>query len=380
MTGFGEVFGNANGVRVFRAPGRVNLIGEHTDYNLGFVLPVALQLATSVEAAPSGDGKLRIYSEHQRELREWNVSELAGLSRARHWSDYPIGVARMLLAAGYPIEPMNLLIRSSVPEGSGLSSSAALEVSSALAFLRGREIEPLDLARLCQRAEVEFVGMPCGIMDQYVSVFGRENTAVEIDCRSLGHRYVELPEGIAFLAVNSMVKHALASSAYRQRVDECAAAVERIARRFPRVTSLRDVTPEQLEQMRGDLPDPIGRRARHVVTEDARVERFVAASAERNVPRMGALLVESHRSLQFDYEVSSAELDFLVDSALAIDGVYGARMTGGGFGGCTVNLLRPEAVEAFRERIAEAYERKFGVTPAFYACRPSRGAGEVGGA
>lgn len=379
MTGFGEIFGGEEGVRVFRAPGRVNLIGEHTDYNLGFVLPVALQLATCVEAAPSGDGKLRIYSEHQREMREWDVRELAGLTRARHWSDYPIGVARQLMAAGYTIEPMNLLIRSSVPEGSGLSSSAAIEVSSALAFLRGREIDPLELARLCQRAEVEFVGMPCGIMDQYVSVFGRENTAVEIDCRSLGHRYVDLPQGIALIAVNSMVKHALASSAYRQRVEECAAAVERIARRFPEVTSLRDVTPEQLGQVSGDLPDPIGRRARHVVTEDARVERFVAASEERDVPKMGALLVESHRSLQFDYEVSCAELDFLVDSALAIDGVYGARMTGGGFGGCTVNLVRPETVETFRERVAEAYERKFGVTPAFYECRPSRGAGEEDG-
>lgn len=373
---FEEIFGSAEGVRVFRAPGRVNLIGEHTDYNLGFVLPVALQLETCVEAAPSGDGKLRIYSEHQRELREFDAAALPGLERAGHWSDYPIGVARLLIAAGYAIAPMNLLIRSSVPEGSGLSSSAALEVSSALAFLSGRAIDPLELARLCQRAEVEFVGMPCGIMDQYISIFGRQNAAVEIDCRSLGHRYVDLPPGIAFVAVNSMVKHALASSAYRQRVEECATAVQEIARRFPGVSSLRDVTTHQLEEAALHLPDAIARRARHVVTENARVERFVAACAESDITRMGALLVESHRSLQHDYEVSCPELDFLVDAAIETAGVYGARMTGGGFGGCTVNLLRPQAVEAFRERIGEAYERKFRVSPAFYECKPSDGAGE----
>jgi galactokinase len=373
---FRKVFHSTHGMRVFRAPGRVNLIGEHTDYNLGFVLPVALALATTVAAAPSSDGKLRIYSEHQREMREWNAGDIGRLERAGHWSDYPIGVAQELVHAGYTIEPANLLIRSTVPEGSGLSSSAALEVSSALALLRGRAIDPLELALLCQRAEVSFVGMPCGIMDQYVSVFGRENAAVEIDCRSMQHRYVDLPEGIAFVAVNSMVKHALASSAYRKRVEECAMAVEIIARRSPGVKSLRDVTLEQLDAVKDELPGSIGRRALHVVTENARVERFVAASAAGDIEAMGRLFVDSHRSLQHDYEVSCAELDFLVDSALAVDGVCGARMTGGGFGGCTVNLLRAEAAAAFRERIAAAYEREFQVTPAFYQCKPSRGAAE----
>ncbi len=371
---FQQIFHTADGMRLFRAPGRVNLIGEHTDYNLGFVLPVALQLATTIAAAPSRDGKLRIYSEHQRELREWPAGDIGTVVRAGHWSDYVIGVAQELVRAGFTIEPANLLIRSSVPEGSGLSSSAALEVSAALALLRGRSIEPLDLARLCQRAEVNFVGMPCGIMDQYVSVFGRENSAVEIDCRGLRHRYVELPAGAVFIAVNSMVKHALAGSAYRTRVEECAAAVERIRRSIPAVESLRDVTPAQFETVEHDLPDPIVRRARHVVTENARVGRFVEASASGDLDAMGRLFVESHRSLQHDYEVSSAELDFLVDRALSIDGVCGARMTGGGFGGCTVNLLRAGAADAFRERIASAYEREFHVAPAFYECIPSRGA------
>jgi galactokinase len=374
---FRGVFPFSERMRVFRAPGRVNLIGEHTDYNLGFVLPVALQLTTCVASAPSNDGKLRIYSEHQRELREWKAEEIGRIERAGHWSDYPIGVAGELAQAGYEIEAANLFIRSSVPEGSGLSSSAALEVSSALAFLRGRSIDPLALARLCQSAEVNFVGMPCGVMDQYVSVFGRENAAVEIDCRSLRHRYVDLPAGVAFIAVNSMVKHALASSAYRRRVEECAAAVQILRSSLPGVTSLRDVTSGQLRLAMRDLPEVVGRRARHVVTENERVERFVQASAAGDVESIGRLFVESHRSLQRDYEVSCAELDFLVDAAISIDGVYGARMTGGGFGGCTVNLMRPDAAFRFRERIASEYEREFHMTPAFYECKASSGASEI---
>jgi galactokinase len=219
--------------------------------------------------------------------------------------------------------------------------------------------------------------MPCGIMDQYISVFGREHSAVEIDCRSLGHRFVELPAGITFVAVNTMVKHALAGSAYKERVAECAAAVAGIRERFPEVESLRDVSPEQLESVAPSLPPVVARRACHVVTEDARVGRFVEASARGDVALMGKLLVESHRSLQHDYEVSCAELDFLVDTALGIDGVLGSRMTGGGFGGCTVTMLRPDAVGRFGEEMARAYQRQFQTTPQVYACQPSAGAGEV---
>jgi galactokinase len=374
---FRKLYGSAEGMRVFRAPGRVNLIGEHTDYNLGFVLPVALDLATDIATVPSADGKLRIYSEFRKEMREWNAADLGALTPARHWTDYPIGVAQELLCAGFAIQPANLVIRSSVPEGSGLSSSAALEVSTALAFLAGRALDPLSLARLCQRAERNFVGMPCGIMDQYISVFGREHSAVEIDCRSLGHRFVELPADITFVAVNTMVKHALAGSAYKDRVAECAAAVAGIKQKFPGVESLRDVSPEQLESVAPSLPAVVARRARHVVTEDARVGRFVEASAQGDLALMGQLLVESHRSLQHDYEVSCVELDFLVDTALAIDGVLGSRMTGGGFGGCTVTMLRPDAVPRFGQEMARAYQRKFQATPQVYPCRPSAGAGEV---
>jgi galactokinase len=373
---FQQHFGSAEGVRVFRAPGRVNLIGEHTDYNLGFVLPMALDLATFIATAPSGDGMLRIFSEQRQEMRQWKVEEIAGLKPAHHWPDYPIGVAQELIRAGFAIRPANLLIHSTVPEGSGLSSSAALEVSSALAFLQGRAFNSMELALLCQRAERNYVGMPCGIMDQYISVFGRQHSAVEIDCRSLGHRFVPLPGSVTFVAVNSMVKHALAGSAYQTRVAECAAAVAGIRSRFPGVESLRDVAPEQLAAVAHELPEAVARRARHVVTEDVRVGRFVEASTAGDAAEMGRLMVESHVSLRDDYQVSCAELDFLVDAALAVEGVYGSRMTGGGFGGCTVTLLRPEAAPAFQERIVSAYQSQYDVTPRVYPCHPSAGAGE----
>ncbi|MBV9744808.1 MAG: galactokinase [Acidobacteriia bacterium] len=377
LDAFRSIYSTQNDIRVFRAPGRVNLIGEHTDYNLGFVLPAALDLATFVATAPAGDGKLRIYSEHKQQMREWNVATIPFLERERDWTDYPMGVARELVRAGFGVRPLKLLIRSTVPEGSGLSSSAALEVSSALAMLQGRRIGRLELAQLCQRAEHNFVGIPCGIMDQYVSIFGQEHSAIELDCRSFEHLPVYLPEGAAFLVVNSMVKHALAGSAYKDRVAECAAAVEALRGRYSSVESLRDVGPEEFDAVAGSLPPVIAKRARHVITENRRVALFVEAAKGADLGAMGKLLVESHRSLQHDYEVSCAELDFLVDTAIRLDGVCGARMTGGGFGGSIVVMLPPEALAGFRERISEAYRQRFHRTPEIYPCNPSAGAAEL---
>ncbi len=369
---FRRLYRSADRVRIFRAPGRVNLIGEHTDYNLGFVLPMALQLATFVASSPNPDGMLRIFSEHKQQMREWPLEQIPELQPERNWTDYPLGVARELLRRGFRIEPANLLIRSTVPEGSGLSSSAALEVSCGLALLNGRTIEGRDLARLCQSAEHQFVGIPSGIMDQYVSIFGRENAAIELDCRSLEHRLTPLPAGIALVAVNTNVKHALAGSAYKVRVQECAAAARLLG-----ASSLRDVTPEQFAAAADSLPELIMRRARHVITENQRVGRFVDASRRRDLPEMGKLLVESHSSLRWDYEVSCPELDFLVETALGLDGVWGARMTGGGFGGCIVALLQPEALAALEPELRQRYQREFGRTPEIYICEPSNGAAEV---
>ena len=374
---FAEVYGADHGARVFRGPGRVNLIGEHTDYNLGFVLPMALDLACFVAAAPGGDGLLRVYSDNLGKMRQWSLASLAELQPAHDWGDYIAGVAREVLRAGFALEPVDLLVSSTVPVGSGLSSSAALEVATALALLGDRRMDGLELARLCRRAENDFVGMPCGIMDQYVSVFGRENSAVKIDCRSLEHELATLPAEIEIVAVNTMVKHELGQSAYRNRVRECGEAVEAIRRRKPEVTSLRDVSAAEFEALAGEIPEVPRKRARHVVTENQRVEDFITASRGGNLARMGELFIGSHRSLQYDYEVSCEELDFLVDAALAVRGVLGARMTGGGFGGCTVSLLRPEAVEEFQARLTAAYQAQFSLVPQVYRCHPSAGASEI---
>jgi len=367
---FHRKFG-APSARVFRAPGRVNLIGEHTDYNLGFVLPIAIDKACYVAAAPDPKGKFRVWSENMQDGREWPVEALQKLSPAKDWSDYPVGVAKQLLAAGVPLGGVNLAINSAVPVGSGLSSSAALEVSTALALLGDHQLDRLEIAKLCQRAEREFVGMPCGIMDQYISLFGQAGAAVKIDCRSLENETVRLPDGVAICAVNTMVKHELGSSAYRDRVRECSEAAQAMG-----VASLRDASLEQLESARPKISEVVYRRARHVITENRRVEAFLAACAHANREEMGRLFVESHRSLQHDYEVSCEELDYLVDTALALPGVYGARMTGGGFGGCMVALIKPELVETFESEISRAYHARFGIQPQIYRCVPSAGAGE----
>ncbi len=351
--------------RNWRGPGRVNLIGEHTDYNLGFVLPIALDLACFVSAKPNFDGLLRVHSGNENDSAEWPIGELGSLRKRQHWSDYIAGVAQQLSLSGVPVEAADLSIHSTVPVGAGLSSSAALEVSVALA-LGGGVLNGVELAKLCRRAETEFVGMPCGIMDQFVSVFGQENAAIWIDCRSLEHRAVPLPTDLKIVAINSLVKHELGSSAYRQRVAECAEASKMLG-----VDSLRDV------DVLGVIDEsslPL-RRARHVVTENQRVLQFVEAATAGDLAGMGRLFFASHKSMRDDYEISCEEIDYLVDTARNLPGVYGARMTGGGFGGCTVNLVAPGDAEAFRTSMSAAYRGRFGLDPIFYDCHAAAGAG-----
>lgn len=362
--------------RTFRAPGRVNLIGEHTDYNLGFVLPIALDLATYITTEPSEDDRIHVWSEQHREERSWPADHLATVKPARHWSDYVTGVARELAIRGVPLKPLRLSIRSDVPGGSGLSSSAALEVSTALALLQGANFDRLEIAKLCQRAESEFVGMPCGIMDQFVSVFGYAGAAIRIDCRSFEYQTVELPHDVEIVAVNSMVKHELGASAYRTRVEECAIAVECIRRLFPEVKSLRDATTAHLEKVQ--MPRLAMRRARHIVSENRRVELFVAAAERADLTRMGELFLESHRSMRHDYEITCDEVDFLIDAAAGTPGCYGARMTGGGFGGCTVNLIEPGSLDRFAREIRSRYQERFQIDPAIFRCVPAEGASEIG--
>jgi galactokinase len=359
------------GMKAWRAPGRVNLIGEHTDYNEGFVMPIAIQLGCVIRTTPLKESVIEAASAQLDGVLSWPIESIPALARQGNWGDYVSGVAKELAAAGIALKPMRLDIDASVPTGSGLSSSAALEVATALALLDGRKFDKLELARLCQRAERNHVGMPCGIMDQYAAVFGEDGAAILLDCRVQQHRRVPLPARVEFVAVNSMVKHELGSSAYRQRVAECAQALSH----FPGKTALRDVAFADLEREAPRIEEVPLARARHVVLEDLRVEQFLEAASHRNLHRMGKLFVDSHRSLQHDYEVSCEELDFLVDTALTIDGVYGARMTGGGFGGCTVNIVATDALDRFSVAMTERYKAKYGLTPAIIRCVPSSGAG-----
>jgi len=369
---------NADKVRIFRAPGRVNLIGEHTDYNDGFVMPAALDFSTWVRVSPLKRRKLKIISENFNEEIEIDLDD-QNLSARGHWSDYPVGVAVELERAGHHLRGARLQIRGEVPIGSGLSSSAAIEVATACALVANSQlnIDPRELAVLCQRAENEFVGARVGIMDQFISLFGQAQKALLLDCRSLEFRLLPLPDNVRLIICNTMVKHALASSAYNERRAQCEAGVKHLAKFVPDVAALRDVTIEQLEAHVGGLEDVVYRRCRHVITENARVLSAGDALEQGNLDRFGELMAESHRSLRDDYEVSSDELDLMVEIAEKVEGVYGARMTGGGFGGCTVNLVANTNVDQFKDRVSQEYESATSLKPEIYICTAANGAEEV---
>ena len=375
ISGFQKHFSTTATPTLYRAPGRVNLIGEHTDYNLGFVFPIALDMACYIAIAPAAHGQLRVYSRDLDQEASMPVANIAAAKPAKQWSDYVFGVAQELLKAGFPIASSDLYLTSKVPAGSGLSSSAALEIATAVALLGGRDYPKVELAKLGQRAESQFVGMPCGIMDQYAAVFGHAGAALKIDCRSLGHEYVQLPANVSIIAVNSLVKHELGTSAYRERVAECKEAVAALKEFDPKIESLRDVSLEFFGRVQDSVPMLPRRRARHIISDTQRVVDLATAAHANDLSEMGRLFVASHRSMQYDYEISCEEIDFLVDSAIKIPGVYGSRMTGGGFGGCTVNLVAPDAVDTFRQQLSAAYEARYQKTPAFYNCLPAEGAG-----
>jgi len=364
---FRDYFGSETEPVVYRAPGRVNLIGEHTDYNLGYVFPIALEMSCYAAIAPSNHGAFRCYSKDFDDEISIAIDELVRARPRGNWTDYVIGVARELAKQNVQMNGADMLIHSQVPIGSGLSSSAALEVSTAFALLGSEHLKPLEIALLAQRAESQFAGMPSGIMDQYASVFGKEGAAIQIDCRSLDHEYVQLPHNVAVIAVNSMVKHELGSSAYRDRVAECRAAVTAMQAIDPTIQSLRDASPEFFVEVQEKIP-AIPRQ---------RVLDFAAAARAQDLHEIGKLFVASHRSMQYDYEISCEEIDFLVDTSIKLPGVYGSRMTGGGFGGCTVNLVAPESVEEFSRQLTSAYEARYAKTPAFYDCKPAVGAGRL---
>jgi galactokinase len=363
--------------RIFIAPGRVNLIGEHTDYNDGFVMPAAIDSYTWIAAAKRADEVLNVFSEYFGESVQLRLNVLAG-PPGKHWSDYVRGVAAVLQSAGHKLSGAHMLIRSNVPLGAGLSSSASLEVSTAWALtaLSGIDLPLLDSAKLCQRAEHQYAGTRCGIMDQFIAVFGRAQCALMLDCRSLEHQVLTVPADVSIVICNSMVKHEHSGGEYNSRRTDCENGVKVLQRFIPNVRALRDVNLADLEQYREELPERVYRRCRHVISENQRVLAAAEALRTNDLAALGKLMYESHVSMRDDYEISCPEIDFLVEMAADANGVSGSRMTGGGFGGCTVNLVRSDVVEDFRFRISEGYRRKIGINSEIYVCSAAQGARE----
>jgi galactokinase len=375
-TKFRRLHGEPAGI--FRAPGRVNLIGEHTDYNDGFVMPAALAFYTHIAAGPRIDRTLNVYSIDFDENGSFNLDDI-GPGPSGHWSDYVRGVAGVMLSQGLPIRGSNLVIKGDVPIGAGLSSSAAIEVATAFALLATShvEVDRREVALTCQRAEHEYAGTKCGIMDQFISCFGRANHASLLDCRSLEYELLAIADRVRIVICNTMVKHDLAAGEYNHRRADCEAGVRFLQRFLPAVRALRDVTLSELAEYGDELPEVTYRRCRHVISENARVLEAANALRDGNLTRFGVLMGESHRSLRNDYEVSCGELDLMVELANQRRGVYGARMTGGGFGGCTVNLVDADVVGDFKATISRKYESATGLHPEIYVCTAADGAGEV---
>ncbi|MGA2833735.1 MAG: galactokinase [Terracidiphilus sp.] len=363
---------------VFAAPGRVNLIGEHTDYAEGFVMPAAIDFATLAGISPRSDGKIVVYSKNYGEEREFAAASLP-VSASKHWSDYPLGVVSILAGEGHRIPGFSLSLWGDVPLGSGLSSSAAVEVATALAVLSiiGASYPGPVMARLCQRAENEFVGASCGIMDQFISANGKENHALLLDCRDLSFKLAPIPTHVALVIANTMVKHSVAGGDYTTRRAEVEAACAVIARHRPEVRFLRDATVEDLQKWGSEMTPNSLKRARHVVTENLRTQAAAEALAANDLVELGRLMAEAHRSYSQDFEGSCAEADAMEELARQLPGIIGARLTGGGFGGCTINLVEQSQAAAFAKALASSYAARTGIEPQIHICHASGGAHQV---
>ncbi len=372
--GFRRVFGGAPTV-VAIAPGRVNLIGEHTDYNDGFVFPAAINLSIRAAARPRTDATLVVHAAMYATTAKASLTALAPV-RDHGWMNYVAGTAAMLIGRGVRIRGAELFIEGDIPLGAGLSSSAALEVSTALALLSISDttLSPVDVALACQKAEHTFAGVRCGIMDQFISVLGKRDHALFVDCRSLSHELVPIPAGARLVVCNTNVKRELTTSSYNDRRADCAAGVAALAKHIPGITALRDVSPERLREFQSSLSPVVLRRCRHVVSENARVLRSAIALRAGDLSEFGKLMYQSHFSLKNEYEVSCPELDAIVDICAEEDEVYGARMTGAGFGGCAVCLVSADHAERVAERLRTEYPMKTGRQPTVYVSTVEDGA------
>jgi len=363
-----------------RAPGRINLIGEHTDYNSGFVLPCAINREITIRGKERKDKKVVLHSLDFGEKIEIDLKK--SFSPRGDWADYPLGVIKEYLEKGFFLSGMELEISGNIPIGAGLSSSAALEVATALFIktLNNLKIEKTELALLCQKAENSFVGVSCGIMDQFASLFSKKGFALFLDCRNLSYSYVPLPfSGYKIILADTKKKHRLTSSFYNQRRKECRQAAKLLSeeakkKKLLEIKSLRDTSPEIFQELKGSLSQVLGKRAKHVVEENERTERAVEALKKNDLISFGNLLYASHNSLRDLYEVSCPELNLLVEEGKKMPGVLGARMTGAGFGGCTINLVKEETTDKFQEKISLSFSAAFGHRPDFYLCETTDGA------
>jgi galactokinase len=362
-----------------RAPGRVNLIGEHTDYNGGFVLPAAVDKEAVFAVGLNKGTQIRLVAHDLNETLELaNAAEIAPSDT--HWANYLLGVAAQLQLRGVAVPGFDCVFAGTVPLGAGMSSSAAIECGLAFALnkLLDAGFEKMELARIAQFAEHTYAGVQCGIMDQFASLFGRDGQVVRLDCRSLEYEYFPFDTQAARIVLcNSGVKHSLASSEYNTRRQECERGVSILQQHYKGIGSLRDATMEQLEALKGELGGTVFRRCAYVVQENARVVRACDCLNAGDLAGFGKEMYGSHAGLRDDYEVSCAELDVLVEAAQKVPGVFGARMMGGGFGGCTINLVAPDKVDAFIESVSAAYQEKLGLKLETYQTTIVAGVGTV---
>jgi galactokinase len=364
---------------VFVAPGRVNLIGEHTDYAEGFVMPAAIDFATLAGISARSDGKVVLYSENYKDERSFDAGALPN-EPSQHWSDYPLGVLQILAGEGHKIPGFSLTLWGDVPLASGLSSSASVEVATALAVLSllGETCSGAVLARLCQRAENEFVGANCGIMDQFISANGAEDHALLLDCRDLSYKLAPIPANVALVIANTMVKHSVAGGEYTSRRAQVEEAAAVIGKHRPGVKFLRDATLDDLERWGSEMGPNALKRARHVISENLRTVSAAEALTHRDLAELGRLMAEAHVSYSKDFEASCVEADAMVALAQDLPGLIGARLTGGGFGGCTINLVEREKALAFSGELSARYATETGIVPQILICHASRGAHQIG--
>lgn len=359
-----------------KSPGRINLIGEHTDYNLGFVLPAAIDLCAYVAVAKRDDTVIRLFAKDLEEKYEIDLHSLVQVEN--HWSSYVLGVVDQLLKSGKSLTGFDLVLTCDVPIGAGMSSSAAVESATAFALneLFGLNLERLDLVRLAQKAENEFVGVKCGIMDMFASVMGKDAQAIQLDCRDLSYQYFPLNlEDYKIVLFDTGVKHSLAGGEYNLRRQQCEQGVAALQQRFPSVQSLRDVELSMLDdEFKNSVTDIVYKRCQYVIEENMRLEQGCALLIQNDIKGFGDKMYGSHKGLSELYEVSCKELDFLVSLAKEEESIAGARMMGGGFGGCTINLVKADAVQDLYDRFSQAYQSTMGKELKMYVTVPSTGA------